>query len=144
MKKKIKRKIKKGKNNLADKTAKKQPKLKGKPRGKGKPFKPGQSGNPKGRPPGTLSLVTLLKKALQEEGNEQMKNAIEMSKQGWIEQGQKDERDRIAGIVKKIQPYTKPLGDLTGRDTKYFEFGYNQALQDLLNKLEKHGLYKRK
>lgn len=48
------------KNKLADKTAKKQRK----PRGKGRPFKPGQSGNPKGRPVGSVSITTEIKRRL--------------------------------------------------------------------------------
>ena len=48
---------------MSDTTEKKQPK----PRGKGRPFKKGESGNPKGRPKDSFSLITLLKKGLQKE-----------------------------------------------------------------------------
>lgn len=49
---------------------------KGKPRGK--PFKPGQSGNPAGKPPGTLSLVGLLKKRLAEIHPDQKRSFAEV------------------------------------------------------------------
>ena len=45
-----------------DNPAEIQPKVK--PRGR--PFQKGQSGNPKGKPKGTLSLLSILKKELQE------------------------------------------------------------------------------
>ena len=46
---------------ITDKTEKKQRQL-----ANLKPFKKGQSGNPNGRPKGTFSLITILKKKLQE------------------------------------------------------------------------------
>ncbi len=60
----------------ADNTAKKQQK-----RVIGKPFKKGQSGNPAGRPKGSISVVAELKKKLEEipnEGNPEKKRYLHM------------------------------------------------------------------
>jgi hypothetical protein len=47
---------------MADKQNQKQPK----PRGKGRPFLPGQSGNPKGRPPKVVSITSIVKRLLEQ------------------------------------------------------------------------------
>ncbi len=55
---------------MADETAPKQ-------RGIGKPFPKGVSGNPAGRPKGTISLVTILKQRLEEIGPDQRRSLAE-------------------------------------------------------------------
>ena len=49
---------------MTKKTNTKKPVLTGKKQTKDTKFKPGQSGNPKGRPPGTISLTTMIKQEL--------------------------------------------------------------------------------
>ena len=60
-------------NENADLTAKKQQK-----RVIGKPFKKGQSGNPAGRPLGSISITTEIKKKLQEVPDGQKKTYLEL------------------------------------------------------------------
>ena len=60
-------------NENADNTAKKQQK-----RIIGKPFEKGQSGNPAGRPPGSISITTEIKKKLDEVPDGQKKTYLEL------------------------------------------------------------------
>ena len=60
-------------NENADLTAKKQQK-----RIIGKPFEKGRSGNPAGRPPGSISITTEIKKKLQEIPDGQKKTYLEL------------------------------------------------------------------
>ena len=60
-------------NENADLTAKEQKK-----RVIGKPFEKGQSGNPAGRPPGSISITTEIKKKLQEIPDGQKKTYLEL------------------------------------------------------------------
>lgn len=60
-------------NENADLTAKEQQK-----RVIGKPFEKGQSGNPAGRPPGSISITTEIKKRLQEVPEGQQKSYLEL------------------------------------------------------------------
>ena len=55
-------------NESAEKTIKKQ---------RGRPFKPGQSGNPKGRPKGTISITTEIKRKLKQIPKGQKKSYLE-------------------------------------------------------------------
>ena len=50
---------------MINKTNTKKPVPTGKKQTKDTKFKPGQSGNPKGRPPGTISLTTMIKQELE-------------------------------------------------------------------------------
>jgi len=52
----------------------------------------------------------------------------------WFSKLNTQKKDILENID-KIAPKTKPLGDLTGNDTKYFEFGYNQACGDIIKLL---------
>ena len=60
-------------NENADLTAQKQQK-----RIIGKPFEKGQSGNPAGRPPGSISITTEIKKKLDEVPDGQKKTYLEL------------------------------------------------------------------
>jgi Family of unknown function (DUF5681) len=62
------------KGPIADKSARKQ---------RGKPFKPGQSGNPAGKPKGTRNAITLAMEALLDgESDALTRKAIELAKAG--------------------------------------------------------------
>lgn len=70
-------------------------------------WKPGQSGNPKGKPPGTLSLVSLLKRKLAEVPEGQKLNFAELFIQKYVKEALggkgemlKDAFDRIDGKAK--------------------------------------------
>jgi hypothetical protein len=63
---------------MAENTATKQPR-----RGPGRPFKPGQSGNPAGKPPGTRHRATMLaERLLDGEAEAMVRTAMEKAKQG--------------------------------------------------------------
>lgn len=47
------------------------------------------------------------------------------------------QKEEFKRVIEGIIPRTKPLGDLTGNDTKYFEFGYEQFRADILKAIEK-------
>lgn len=53
-----------------------------KPRGRGRPFRPGQSGNPAGRPQGSKNLTKLLLEKLDARADELIDNLIERALKG--------------------------------------------------------------
>lgn len=44
--------------------------------------------------------------------------------------------DFILEQIKKMKPHTIPLGKFDGESSKYFGFGYNQAVIEIKSKLE--------
>lgn len=73
-----------------------------KQRGPGKPFKPGQSGNPAGKPPGAgLSLLSILKRQLAEGGKaDEIVSATIRDALGGDQAARKLVWDRIEGPVR--------------------------------------------
>lgn len=67
-------------------------------------FKPGQSGNPNGRPPGSISIITRVKQIFQENPKQ-----FESFVRGYV----KDERNR-KHIVEMIDGKAKQEVDLSG------------------------------
>jgi hypothetical protein len=79
-----------------------------------KGFQPGQSGNPNGRPPGTYSLVTILKKKLAEAVKKGGKQAGEELVELWLEKAKKEKNfDALKEIVRYVEGRPKQTTDIT-------------------------------
>lgn len=100
-------------NENADNTAKKQQK-----RVIGKPFEKGQSGNPAGRPKGSISVVSELKKKLEEipkEGNPEKKRYLDMLVIKVIKKALADgDVPMIKDIIDRIDGKAKQPTELSG------------------------------
>jgi hypothetical protein len=108
-----------------------KPEITGKEQGKGKPpietqFKPGQSGNPAGRPKGTLSLVSLLKRKLAEYIETTDEKKITYAEALIIEMLKKALKDgdvaMIRDIMDRIDGRPTQRTELTGKDGEPIEF----------------------
>jgi hypothetical protein len=64
------------------------------------PYKPGQSGNPKGRPPGIQDRRSRLRDALADQGDELLATAVEMAKGG--------DTTMLSFLINRILPASKP------------------------------------
>ena len=73
---------------------------------------------------------------LKEEEMETTKNAILMSKQGWIEQGVADERKRIKKRIERMKELNPCENCITKENKEACEI-YNQALEDILKEIKK-------
>jgi uncharacterized protein YpuA (DUF1002 family) len=62
-------------------------------------FKKGQSGNPKGRPPGSVSITTEIKKRLQEMPNGQKKTYLELLISRILKLGVVDGNEQMIKII---------------------------------------------
>jgi len=78
----------------AERTAKKQQK-----RVIGRPFKKGQSGNPKGRPKGTVSITTEIKKKLDEVAPGQKRTYLELLIMKVLKRAMADESDAMMRLI---------------------------------------------
>ena len=82
-------------------------------------FKPGQSGNPSGKPKGTISLVSAIKKRLRdnpEEVNEIITGFLKNAKAGDV-QAMKVLLDRVDGpIVQKAEIKTRDLSNMSAEE----------------------------
>jgi len=85
-------------------------------------FQPGQSGNPAGKPPGTLSMIGLLKQELENIPDELKDKPIEERKnwarkivKKWLENaGDKGEQKAIDSIVDRTDGPVKQAVELSG------------------------------
>lgn len=68
----------------------------------GKGFEPGQSGNPKGRPPGSVSITAEIKKKLQEIPEGQQKSYLELLINRILKQAVVDGNEQM---IKQIWSY---------------------------------------
>ncbi len=113
---------------LAENSAANLPKKKRK--AGGRPFKKGQSGNPKGKPPGTLSLTSIIKRKLAEIYNDpktpdQKRQAVEVLADRIIENGIVNGSERTQ---EKIWAY------LDGHPKTTIDFGADkESLSELTN-----------
>lgn len=105
---------KKSKKKAAVKSSGKTAKAKGKPRGRGKPFVKGQSGNPAGRPKGTMQR-TIMFKALEKVEKAQ---GLTIFEHAW-KMAYTDTKVLVA-MLKKIVP-----------DMAYIEGDAGQTLTDI-------------
>lgn len=96
----------KSKEENVDKTAKKQRVI-------GRPFKKGQSGNPKGRGKGTISLLTDIKKRLKETAKKNPQEYKELIDYYW-----KNEKMRDL-LIKMIDGLPKQSVDLKAKIESY-------------------------
>lgn len=93
-------------------------------RGKGNPWKPGKSGNPKGRPKKDVSLTTLLKKHLSEVPNvlvdkqQNTKTWRELLVQAWLVGAYKGNATLFVQLLERLEG--KVALPITGKDGSDF------------------------
>ena len=124
------------KNPNSDKTEKIQKKTRGAP-----PeflFKKGQSGNPAGRPPGSISITTEIKKKLNEIPEGQKKTYLELLINRILKLGVVDGNEQM---IKQIWAYIdgmpKERRDITSGGEKIMTAETNPAIKELADKLNK-------
>ena len=90
-------------------------------------FRPGQSGNPNGRPKGTISLTAEIKKRLEMLSPDQKRTALEVLADNIIQDaldGRKQERKLTWNYVDGMpQQKVEVTGDLTVQVVKFDEHG---------------------
>lgn len=78
-----------------------------------------------------------------EEESEKMGKAIEMSKQGWIEEGESKERKRLWAAAKELHDkvlsgdYRKDIKDCKEKGCDHYIFGVDDFYSDLAERIKK-------
>jgi hypothetical protein len=81
-------------------------------------------------------IVSKLLQTAREESNKSLGGAIEMSKQGWIEEGRLSTLKEVREVVEGMKHDVHSEGDGETREHHIRYSGHNNALDDLLQKLQ--------
>ena len=109
-------------------------------------WQPGESGNPAGRPKGTLSLMSLLKNVLQEENPSDKKTYAESLIRKYIEKALDDnDGQAVRDLIDRIDGRAKQHIEMSNaKDAEWLDlakdiYGYSQPEAETDNQTEPEG-----
>jgi len=117
-------------DELTDKTAEKQQK-----RPRGRPFKPGESGNPEGRPKGTISITAMVKQELKRVPPDQKITYLELLVKKILKKAiVNEDKETIKLIWNYVDGMPKQAVEYTGQPFKQIIVLLSGKVEDKLGK----------